>query len=132
MVVGLRSPSLAPPQARCCRPLSRADNFNYDWSWGCARRASLHPRLGAAARCRRLTSFNYDWSWGCARRASLHPRLGAAARRRGLTILITIGPGVPLAKPRSTPGYVLPPAVAGSQVLITIGSGVALAKPRCT
>ena len=31
----------------------------------------------------------------------------AAARFRGLTILITIGPRVPLARPRSTLGYVL-------------------------
>src|SRR5437762_10503177 len=44
MILGLRSQSLAPPQALCRRPLRGLPPIDATRSWGSARKASLHPR----------------------------------------------------------------------------------------
>ena len=52
-------------------------------------------------------------TWGCARKASLHPRLYAVARFAGWNTSKTPLPRVALAKPRSTLGFMLAPASWG-------------------
>ncbi len=54
-----------------------------------------------------LAAFDCDGFWGSARKASLHRRLPSAARLAGSLHLIAMDPGVPLAKPRFTAGYLV-------------------------
>ena len=66
------------PGPVCLSPASRAHKLSIlDRSWGCARKASLHPRLNSPARfAGSQTSFGIDY--GVALRASLHPRAPTA------------------------------------------------------
>ena len=93
-------------------PRSAGCNLLFHGSWGSARKASLHPRLYAVAALRGLQS-SFPRILGFRSQSLAPPQALRYRRASRAAIFYSTDPGVPLAKPRSTPGFTLSPRSAG-------------------
>jgi len=110
-ILGLRSQSLAAPQALCWRPLR---GLNGDWDPGVALakpRCTPGFMLTPASRARSLFLMGI---LGLRSQSLAAPQALRWRPLRGLIRFFWWDPGVALAKPRCTPGFMLTPASRAS------------------